>query len=55
MIDANIEPDRCLICGEFMDYCLGHGPDTELDFWDSHEAGDHTRCNKLACEEANHA
>ena len=52
MPEEATEYDRCLVCGEFIDYCLGHGPGTEMDFWDAHEDGDHSRCNALACEEA---
>lgn len=45
--------DRCLVCGDFIDYCLGHGEDGE-NLLESHEFGLHGGCNPLACEFANH-
>ncbi|QNJ55360.1 hypothetical protein SEA_LITTLEFELLA_49 [Gordonia phage LittleFella] len=49
--DYDLQPERCLVCGEFIDYCLGHGGGLELVVWDQHEDGDHSNCNPLACEE----
>lgn len=47
------EPERCVVCGSFVDYCLGHGPIGDpLGFGIQmcHDEGDHGGCNPLACE-----
>jgi hypothetical protein len=39
---------RCVICGEFVDYCAGHG-DAGTAAWDRHDIGDHRICHPDAC------
>lgn len=43
--DANGE--RCPACGEYIDYCQGHGPIGDPDGYaaiQAHERGDHSVC-----------
>lgn len=47
------EESRCLSCGQFIDYCLGHGADEKVDaLYEDHEYGNHAACNPLACDDA---
>ena len=42
--------DRCVICGEFIDYCQGHGESEAVqDIYAQHDDGDHVGCSPLAC------
>lgn len=42
---------RCLMCGEFIQYCMGHGEEI-LSIYEDHDNGDHNACNPLACDDA---
>lgn len=42
--------ERCVICGDVIDYCPGHGmSETVQAIYAQHDDGDHAACNKLAC------
>lgn len=47
------EPPRCPACGDYIDYCQGHGeigdPEGRLTL-NLHDIGNHLRCNPKACE-----
>lgn len=40
----------CPVCGEWIDYCQGHGTDdtSAHDIFDRHDFGDHSMCHPLA-------
>lgn len=41
----------CLICGDPIDYCLGHGAEGEM-LYEAHDSDDHSHCHPNGCEEA---
>jgi hypothetical protein len=46
---------RCPVCGDFSDYCLGHGEIGDpagFAILTSHDAGNHDDCHPEGCEEA---
>lgn len=45
---------RCVVCGDPIDYCQGHGPMGDPDGYEileAHESGHHERCDATACDE----
>lgn len=42
---------RCIMCGDFIDYCQGHGDDA-VAAWEEHDFGHHEKCHPMACDEA---
>jgi len=47
--------ERCPACGEPSDFCQGHGligDPVGRRVLEQHDAGDHTSCNPIGCEEA---
>lgn len=47
---------RCPVCGEFIDYCQGHGEigDPEgFSIMVRHDEGDHMDCDPEGCPDAN--
>jgi len=54
--DGPTEDDaRCIACGEFADYCQGHGAIGDPYGWAilaAHDDDDHTRCHPAACGDA---
>lgn len=46
---------RCVVCGDPMDYCQGHGEIGDpagFAIQQAHDDGDHSRCVKEACDES---
>ena len=46
---------RCVVCGDPVDYCHGHGPTGDPYGWaivSAHDDGDHTRCHPAGCDDA---
>ncbi|QAY17426.1 hypothetical protein SEA_IDYN_78 [Gordonia phage IDyn] len=51
-------PDRCVVCGEVIDYCQGHGAIGDPAgnaVLNAHDDGDHTRCHPAGCDDAQRA
>ncbi len=47
-----VPEDRCIVCGEFIQYCLGHQITRVAAIYENHDFGDHRMCNPLACDDA---
>ncbi|QGH79325.1 hypothetical protein KNU78_gp82 [Gordonia phage Sukkupi] len=51
-------PDRCVVCGDVVDYCQGHGSIGDPDgaaVLRAHDDEDHTRCHPAGCDDAQRA
>lgn len=49
------EPASCPACGEYIDFCMGHGPIGDpvgFDILDRHDNDDHSRCHVNGCDVA---
>lgn len=49
------EPASCPACGEYIDFCMGHGPIGDpvgFDVLDRHDNDDHSRCHVNGCDVA---
>ncbi|QFP97764.1 hypothetical protein KNU79_gp82 [Gordonia phage NadineRae] len=57
--DADVfAPDRCVVCGEVVDYCQGHGSIGDPDgaaVLRAHDDGDHDGCHPAGCDDAQRA
>lgn len=51
------EYGTCPACGEFIDYCPGHGEIGDpagRAILDAHDDGDHAQCHPRGCDDATH-
>lgn len=47
----DVDETPCPACGEFPDYCLGHGEMADVDgrrILHKHDSGDHSECHDAA-------
>ncbi|AXH50363.1 hypothetical protein KNT99_gp83 [Gordonia phage NatB6] len=50
-----LDDERCVACGEPVDYCQGHGEIGDpvgRAILDAHDDGDHNNCHPLGCDDA---
>ncbi|QZD98926.1 hypothetical protein SEA_TRACKER_83 [Gordonia phage Tracker] len=50
-----LDDERCVACGEPVDYCAGHGEIGDpvgRAILDAHDDGDHNNCHPLGCDDA---
>lgn len=40
---GEIEFDECVMCGDRIDFCAGHG-ESGIVVWEAHDDGDHAFC-----------
>jgi hypothetical protein len=53
--ELDFQPSRCPACGDWIDYCQGHGEIGDpygFEILERHDAGDHSECHPAGCDEA---